>query len=137
MTDNNLHSRQFKLYNYLKKNKDKWVTQAQIARDLPAVYPCREEDFNDFHNSTARYAITNDIRALNDSGLIQKVILSNGKGVKIANEEEFNAHIGGLINSAVRRLQRVKKIAEKGSKNGQLKIKLSPYEREEIKAFIE
>lgn len=136
MKDNTLHSRQWALYNYLKTQTD-WVTQKEIALALPSVYPCRVEEMQDFHNSAARMAITSDIRTLNESGLIQKVILSNAKGVKIATEEEFDAHIGKMINAAVRRLQRVKKIAEKGNRDGQYKIRLGKYERDVIEAFIE
>lgn len=130
-----LTSRAFALYEFLKKQNG-WVTQRDIALQLPSVYPCRVEDMEDFHNSAARHCITDDIRTLNNSGMIQKIILSGARGVKIASEEEFDAHIGKMINAAVRRLQRVKKIAEKGNRDGQMKIKLGAYERECIEAFI-
>lgn len=136
MKDNTLHSRQFALYNYLKTQTD-WVTQKEISLALPSVYPCTVEEMEDFHNSAARHCITNDIRVLNASGMIQKIILSGAKGVKIANEQEFDAHIGKMISAAVRRLQRVKKIAEKGNRDGQYKITLGKYERDVIEAFID
>jgi len=136
MKDNTLHSRQWSLYSYLKTQTD-WVTQKEIALALPSVYPCTVEEMEDFHNCTARHLITNDIRTLNNSGMIQKIILSGAKGVKIATEEEFDAHIGKMISAAVRRLQRVKHLADKGNRDGQHKITFGPYERGVIEAFIE
>lgn len=137
MKDKNLHNRQWGLYNYLKNNADRWVTQKEIALALPSIYPCTVEEMQDFHNCTARHCITNDIRTLNASGMIQKIILSGARGVKIANEQEFDAYIGKMINAAVRRLQRVKNLAEKGNRDGQYKITLGEYERGVVEAFIE
>ena len=134
--DNKLNSRCWALYNYLKNNSDQWVTQKEIALALPSAYPCTVEDMQDFHNCHARHLMTADVRTLNESGLIQKIILSSAKGVKIASEEEFDRFIGRQINSAVRRLQRVKSLAEKGNRNGQCKITLGKYERDFIEAFV-
>lgn len=134
MQDKNLHNRQFALYEYLKTKGDEWTTQAQISRDLPEFYPCG--DFSDYHNSNARLKITADIRTLNESGLIQKIILSGAKGVKIATEEEFDHYIGKQINAAVRRLNRFKNLAAKGNRDGQTRIVFNS-ERDTIKAFLD
>lgn len=131
-----LTTRQFALYKYLKDQTD-YVKQEQIARDLPEHYPCSEEDMKDFHNSTCRGWITADIRVLKESDYIPRVILSNGRGVKIPTEEEFNRHIGKMIMSDVRRLERSKKLLKKGKANGQLKLQLNGREKEFIEAFLE
>ena len=136
MKDQNLHTRQFRLYNYLKGRGDEWTTQLNIAIALRDVYPLDEYEIMDFHNSTARHQITNDIRALNKSGMIQKLILSGAKGVKIANKEEFAKYISKQINAAVRRLQYVKQMCEKANRDGQYRITMGEYERDVIEAFL-
>lgn len=136
MKDNNLHNRQWALYTFLKNQTD-WITQKAIALALPSVYPCTVEEMQDFHNCAARHSITNDIRTLNNSGMIQKIILSSSNGVKIANEEEFDKYIGKQINAAVRRLGYVKRLAEKGNRDKQMKITLGKYERDTIEAFMQ
>ena len=136
-TNSNLNSRQFRLYDYLKNKKtDEWTFQEQIARDLSELYPTTEEDFEDFHNSNSRHLIGGDIRAINESDYIHKPILSGAKGVKIANEQEFDKYIGSNIMSAVNRLKRLKKLASKADKNNQFRFKLSQYQKEVYEAFL-
>lgn len=131
-----LNSRQFALYNYLKKNKDKWVTQEQIARDLPEYYPIDTD--KDFHNyCTARKRMSMDIKVINKSGLIQKTILSSNKGVKIASREEHRIYIQRLKIAAMKRLAYVYSLEKKAAKDGQFKITFGAYERSVIEAFME
>ena len=134
----NIKSRQFKLYNYLKnKDPNEWTFQEKIARDLPDLYPATEKEFEDFHNSSCRRLIGEDIRAINEDDYLHKPILSSGKGVKMANEAEFNDYIGSNINSVIKRLKRLKKMAQKGGQNGQMRIKLSDYQKEVYESFID
>ena len=118
-----LTPRQWKLYRYLKERGDEWTTQLDIACALSDYYDTKF-DITKFHDSKARLQITMDIRALNDSETIQKIIMSSSKGVKIANRNEFNTYIGREINAAVRRLMRAKRKAEKGNRDGQMRIVL-------------
>ena len=129
-----LTPRQWKLYNFLKERGDQWTTQLDIACALSDHY---DPNFNkdNFHNSRARLQMTMDIRALNDSDVIQKIIMSGSKGVKIANESEFDTYIGREINAAVRRLMRAKRKAEKGNRDGQMRLVLNR-ERDTIEAFL-
>lgn len=129
-----LTPRQWQLYNYLKEQGDQWTMQFDIACALSEHYDT-DFDKDKFHDSKARLQITMDIRALNDSEVIQKIIMSGSKGVKIANESEFNTYIGREINAAVRRLMRAKRKAEKGNRNGQMRIVLGK-ERDTIEAFL-
>ena len=135
--NSNLNSRQFRLYDYLKTKGDQWTTQFQIVNDLRELYNYQEDDFVTFHDNPARKLLTNDIRAINESDYLPKPILSGSKGVKIANEKEFDLYIGANINSVIRRLKRLKKLAEKGDKNGQFRLKLSEYQKEVHDAFVD
>ena len=129
-----LTPRQWALYNFLKERGDEWTTQLDIACALFDHYD-HDFDKDKFHDSRARLQLTMDIRALNESDVIQKIIMSGSKGVKIANESEFNAYIGREINAAVRRLMRAKKKAEKGNRDGQMRLVLNK-ERDTIEAFL-
>lgn len=131
-----LNTRQWKLYEFLKEQGDQWTVQVKVAQALSEYYPVTEAEALDFHNCQARHMITNDIRAINDCPTIQKIIISGAKGIKIANSDEFDRYIGLEINSAVRKLMRAKKKAEKGNRDGQMRIVFNS-EREVVKAFID
>lgn len=132
-----LSSADFRLYDFLKKQGNNWILQKDIALALPEVFPCTIGDMEDFHNSTARHMITDSIRRLNESGYVHKVILSSGKGVKIATEEEFDVYIGSNINAVIRRLKRLKGLAQKADKNNQYRLKMSEYQKDVYNAFID
>lgn len=132
-----LTTRHFRLYDYLKEKGDQWTTQYEIVNDLRNLYPYEEDDFITFHDSPVRHQLTNDIRAINESDYLPKPILSTSKGIKIANEKEFDLYIGSNIQSVIKRLNRLKKLAKKGNNNGQYRIKLSEYQKDIIDAFID
>lgn len=132
-----LNSRQWALYNYLKDKGDEWTTQFRIAIELPEYgFIEGEDDADKFHDSLARMRMTADIRAINESSVIQKVIISSPKGIKIANKDEFDRYIRKEIMSSVRRLMRAKRKAAKGAKDGQMRIVFGS-ERDTVKAFLD
>ena len=131
----NLHKRHFRLYDYLKKKGDVWTTQYEIIRDLREFYG--EIDCDNFHDSSVRHQLTKDIRTINESDYLPKPILSGGKGVKIANKQEFDLYIGSNINSVVNRLKRLKKLAQKGNNHNQYRLKMSEYQKEVYDAFLD
>ncbi len=133
---NELNSRQWALYNYLKDKGDEWTCQWQIALEIPEYKYDGKQDAALFHDSTARKQMTADIRTINDSSIIQKVIISSAKGIKIANSEEFDLHTRKDIMAAVRRLMRAKRKAEKGNRDGQMRLVFNS-ERDTVKAFID
>ena len=133
---NELNSRQWALYNYLKDKGDTWTCQWQIALEIPEYKYDGEQDAALFHDSHARMQMTADIRAINDSSVIQKIIIASSKGIKIANKEEFNRYIRKEIMAAVRRLMRAKRKAEKGNRDGQMRLVFNS-ERDTVKAFID
>jgi hypothetical protein len=130
-----LTSRQWTLYNLLKTKKD-WVKQAKIQSDLPNDYPLIYEDRDmPFHDTSARQSITKDIRAIKDSDVIQKIILSNAKGVKIATAEEFDEYFERKSASLKRQFKLLYKQLKKAQMNEQTRITFGS-ERNYIEAFI-
>ena len=128
-----LHARQFRLYEYLKERGDQYTTQQQIADDLKWFYYYDKNE--NFHDSSGRHLLTLDIRALNESNVIQKIIISNSKGVKIATADEFAKQIKSEYASVFRRLKRIRQKEAKGNRDGQMRL-VFKHEREVIEAFL-
>ena len=128
-----LNTRHWRLYEYLKERGDQYTTQKQIADDLRWFYYYDEKE--NFHDSRARHQLTLDIRALNESTVIQKVIISNSKGVKIANADEFAKAIKSEYASVFRRLKRIRQKEAKGNLDGQTRL-VFKHERDTIEAFL-
>lgn len=133
---NELNSRQWALYNYLKDRGDEWTIQWLAAIDLPEYDYDEYDNPYKFHDSHARQLMTADIRAINDSTVIQKIIISSPKGIKLANSEEFDRYIRKEIMAAVRKLMRAKRKAAKGNLDGQMRLVFNT-ERDTVKAFID
>lgn len=135
-----LNPRQWALYNLLKNNPDSYMTQWDIARKLKAYYAPTmgfwDCDYDTFHDSAARHMLTADIRHINKSEVIQKIIISTSKGVKIANREEFERYINAEFASIFRRLARTRQKARKAGLDGQMRIVLGN-ERDTIEAFAD
>lgn len=111
--------RQKRLLEFLKMNDDTYLSQYDISRQLPYLYFYDGEQ-EDFHNAKARHWITDDIRAINADHSIEAIILSNGRGVKIATKEEFEQSIKAELAAIFRRLKRAYAKARKGANSGQL-----------------
>ena len=129
-----LTPRQWALYNFLKGKGDEWTTQRDIAYALKDHYDTSFKK-DKFHDSKARLQITMDIRTINDSDAIQKIIIPSPKGIKIANEREFDEYIERERSSALRRLMRLELKAKKGNYNGQMRLVFNK-ERDTIEAFL-
>jgi hypothetical protein len=130
-----LNSRQWALYNLLKNNPDKYLTQLEIAYALREYYDT--SFYNDqFHDSATRHLLTKDIRAINNSDVIQKIIISTSKGVKIASSAEFAQYINAEFASIFRKLARTRQKAKKAGLDGQMRIVLGS-ERDTIEAFAD
>lgn len=129
-----LNSRQWALYNYLKERGDQWTFQEEIAYALKEWY-CPVTN-GDFHNTPQRHIMTRDIRAINDSSVIQKIIISNPRrGIKIANEEEWQTAVKNEYISLFKRLKRIKTKERKGLLDGQTRLVFKA-ERDVIEAFL-
>ena len=130
-----LTSRQWKLYNFLKDQGDNWTQQNVIAEALWLEYDMPDTDSKLFHSTGAAKEISNDVQAINSSGVIQKIILSGNKGHKLATEEEAEKYIGKRIVSAVAALNRAKLLAKKAGRDGQYRLVFGK-EKEIIEAFL-
>ena len=128
-----LNSRQWALYNYLKERGDEWTYQEKAAADIPE-YPYSM--YAIFHDSRARHMMTSDIRAINKSNVIQKVIITGAKGIKLASKDDFIAYLKRQYAALWRRKERIDKIARKGLNDQQMRIVFG-HERDTIEAFID
>ena len=133
---NELNSRQWALYNYLKDKGDEWTCQWQIALEIPEYCYDGNADAAMFHDSPERHLLTKDIQDINKSNVIQKIILSSPKGIKLASESDFDVYIRSQYAALWRRKERLDRIAKKGRKDGQMRIVLGS-ERDTIKSFID
>ena len=132
-----LNARQWAVYNLLKNNPDRYMTQADIVLKLYEFYGAGAGvDWAMFHDSNARHLLTKDIRAINKSDVIQKIVISNNKGVKIASSAEFEKYINAEFASIFRKLARTRQKAKKAGLDGQMRIVLGS-ERDTIEAFAD
>lgn len=117
-----MNERQIALYEYLIEKGDKWTTQAEIARDLFEHYGngecCLEP--KDYHNSGECVHLLNDLQEIRANPDFEKLPISSPKGVKIANEEEFDRYIKLQYKSAIRKLAKVYAMAKKGNRHNQI-----------------
>ena len=128
-----LNARQWAVYNLLKNNPDRYMTQKEIVYALSNYYGTIFSD-ELFHDSFARITLTMDIRAINDSDVIQKIIISNHKGIKLASKEEYEEYIDAEFASIFRKLARTRKKARKAGLDKQMRIVFGT-ERDTIEAF--
>lgn len=133
-----LNPRQWAVYNLLKNNPDRYMTQQEICYALPNHYISFEEEKKEipFHDSTARHLLTKDIRTINESETIQKIIISNRNGVKIASSAEFEQYINAEFAAIFRKLARTRQKAKKAGLDGQMRLVLGS-ERDTIEAFAD
>ena len=110
------------LYDYLLAKGDTWTSQVQVARDLFKEFGNGEAflEPKSYHDTTERLMLSSVIREINESAEFEKIIVSNKKGIKIANEKEFDRYILSRYKSAIRKLSGVYKMAKKGNRNGQI-----------------
>lgn len=130
-----LNGRQIALYNLLKQNPNRRFQLMEIPMELPEFYPASPG--GNFHNTGTRRKITADIQALNNSDAIEKVIIKDSNGVKLASEEEFTRYINNEYSSIFRRLARTRKKERKAGLDGQMRVPLGENEWNTIEAFVD
>jgi hypothetical protein len=117
-----MNVKQKALYEYLLEMGDNWTSQVQVARDLFGLFGngecCLEP--KEYHNTTERLELSRTISEINFSSEFEKIIISSSKGIKLANEEEFDRYIKGQYKSAIRKLARVYAMAKKGNRDKQI-----------------
>lgn len=119
-----MNERQRVLYDYLVTRGDEWTSQSEIARDLYQYYGnaecCLEP--KDYHNTTERTYLLRDLQAIKANPEFEKLVISSPKGVKIANEEEFDRFIKAQYRAVFKRLKLIRAMEKKGKKNAQIDI---------------
>jgi hypothetical protein len=128
-----LTPRQWELYIFLKKNCDRYVHLKDIAVE---VYGFDLDNLHDFGNSGARRSITADITAINDSAVIQKIIITSPRGVKLATKDEVQSFLNTKYKTAIQAFRRARNFKKKVSRDGQMRIVFNS-ERDTVKTFID
>lgn len=105
------------LYDFLLSRGDKWTSMEQTTDSIP-LYPAYFK--TTYHNSTARRLLTGDIEAVNSSDKFEKIIISGRRGIKLANENDFEKFLKSEFGEIFRKLRRVRRIAQKGSRDQQI-----------------
>lgn len=115
-----LTTRQWNLYNYLKENTDIYLTKEQIVANVDGyIY----KDWQNEHNQNAFRQLRDDIRNINSNQTrIQKIIISNKIGYKLATEKEFESWKISQWKLIKRKLYRMGIIDDKALKNNQMRL---------------
>lgn len=131
MKKQELNSRQWKLYNYLKEKytEKRYISKQEICRDLSNEYHIKEKE------TRLCRLIEEDVRRINNAGVIQKIIISSSKGYKIGNEEECRKYIEKRFKRDLKSLKLNWLLANKVKMDGQMKIVFNT-ERDFIETFI-
>ena len=115
-----LTTRQWNLYNYLKENTDIYLTKEHIVANVDGyIY----KDWQNEHNQNAFRQLRDDIRNINSNQTrIQKIIISNKIGYKLATEKEFESWKISQWKLIKRKLYRMGVIDDKALKNNQMRL---------------
>lgn len=92
------------LYEYLLQC-DGWVRQSAVYFALRGLYPPLEQ--KDFHNTTARRQMSEDIKRINNDPRYAKIIIHGEEGIKIANDDEAADYLLRRAEEAKRMLRQV------------------------------
>ena len=113
-------TRQWNLYNYLKENTDIYLTKEQIVANVDGY---KYKDWQNEHNQNAFRQLRDDIRNINSNQTrIQKIIISNKIGYKLATEKEFESWKISQWKLIKRKLYRMGVIDDKALKNNQMRL---------------
>ena len=126
-----LTTRQWELYKYLISNYDEdvYISKEKICEDLPKYYKIIKEE------TRVCRAIENDVRVINSSNIIQKIIVSNKFGYKIGSEKEVNDYIKKRFKRDLKSLKLDWFLARKVNMDGQMRIAFGK-ERDFIETFV-
>ena len=129
-----MNERQNALYEFLKSRADRWTAEFEIGRELYEYYGNSEACLSpaDYHNTHQRRVLSLDVAQINGSADFEKIIISCSKGIKIASENEFAAHIHRQYSAIFRKLRRVRTMEKKARLHNQIGI-----DGETVDAFLE
>lgn len=132
---NDLITRQWKLYEYLKNNKDRYVENKEIYEALKEYYPPLIPG-QPFNNSNARRIITDDKLVLKNSDRIHYLIITNSKGTKLISKEEELNYLRRERSSTLKKLRTISKQLYKAQHHKQTRLTWNN-EKDTIEAIIE
>lgn len=129
-----MNERQNALYEFLVSRADRWTAEFEIGRELYEYYGNSEACLSpaDYHNTHQRRVLSLDVAQINGSADFEKIIISCSKGIKIASENEFAAHIRRQYTAIFRKLRRVRTMEKKARLHNQIGI-----DGETVDAFLE
>lgn len=126
-----LTTRQWILYRYLKKNyaEGVYISKYQICQDI------EQYKYNTKQTRMCR-DIESDIRALNSSDEIHKIIVSNRVGYKIGNKQEVWEYLMKREDKQRNSYILTNKLWEKARLNKQMRETYGTQERDTIESFM-
>lgn len=130
-----MSDRQWRLYEFLKANTDRWLTMAEIAYHMPDDYgnPYMATGAT-YHMTNERKWMTADIEHINAQGGIQKIIMTCNRGVRLAMRDEYKEYLNKRRFAVLRSLKRVNDMVRKADLDGQYRYHENS-ERPYIEAF--
>lgn len=131
--DSELTPRQWALYNYLKdiyNINNKYISKKEICEALPQYYQIKDGE------KRTCVTIEFDIRAINESSVIQKIIVSNRDGYKIGNEKEVTEYLNKRFRRDGRNMKLNWQLANKVGLDKQTRLQLFGNERDYIETFM-
>ena len=125
----NLNTRQWRLYTYLKEHyqEEVFISKKEIAAACGYFF-----DETKQRNCVDMEA---DVRALNDSDIIQKIIVSDSTGYKIGNRNQVEAYFEKRLLRDLKSMKLTWKLVRKVKADKQMRIVFGQ-ERDTIETFI-
>ena len=117
--------RRLELYDFLIVRGEKWTPMRNVTGAIE-LYPRHRR--GDYHNSSARRLLTGDIEQINNSSEFEKVIISGNKGIKLANEREFEKFITAEYREIFKKLKQIRTIGKKVLRDQQMDFEGKIYE---------
>jgi hypothetical protein len=102
-------------------NRNDWANRVDILNDLKDLYDY--EPNGNLYKNTSAARLTKDIKALNNSPDIRKLIIYNSQlGIKIAEKDEAKDFLMKSFADSIRRMQKYHFLQDKLNKDGQATI---------------
>ena len=119
-----MKERQEALYKYLVSRNDEWTSQSEVARsnELYKYYGNGECCLmpEEYHDTAERKLMSLDCAEINLNPDFEKIIISSGKGIKIANEAEAERYLRNQYTALFRKLKRIRTMERKCNLHNQM-----------------
>lgn len=127
--ENDLTTRQWQLYDYLTEQSD--FKNLSDIMDETGLYG----ESSDSHNSAGSRVLRKDIRAIKASEIVQTVLLSTYKGIKLATEEEYHEYSKRKWNAISKVINLQKLQDKKAGLHMQTRVTFG-HEKDIIEAYV-